>query len=118
MPRCTAVFLSPSTFVFQPCKAFFGDSALNIGFLRQNGLYFVSCSVLNCGCDDLVALHKSGQLQLKLEHALADNGSHTDGTISSANVKGTASVNPSAVDLHLRKPLRSFFWFPDAVDNR
>ena len=73
-------------------------------------------SVLVGGCDELVALHKSGQLQLKLEKALSGKSKKclTYQMHSETEVLDTGS----AVDLHAKRPMRSLFWFPDVTDNR
>lgn len=76
------------------------------------------CSVLIGGCDDLVALHKSGALQLKLEKALIQHGS-TGTPLPSPKSTAPAGISPSsAVDIDQDRPARSLFWFPDVVDNR
>ncbi|DBA68888.1 TPA: hypothetical protein ACH3X2_013364 [Trebouxia sp. C0005] len=75
-------------------------------------------SVLIGGCDDLVALHKSGALQLKLEKALIQHGS-TGTPLPSPKSTAPAGISPSsAVDIDQDRPARSLFWFPDVVDNR
>ena len=76
------------------------------------------CSALIGGCDDLVALHKSGALQPKLEKALIHQGK-TGIALPLAKSSAPAASSPSsAVDNDQSRPARSLFWFPDVVDNR
>lgn len=78
----------------------------------------LDCSVLIGGCDDVVALHKSGQLQLELEKALLHKGSSATALPLSLSSETGGADTVSAVDLHSKQPLRSLFWFPDVTDNR
>jgi len=73
---------------------------------------------LTGGCDDLVALHKSGALQLKLEKALIQHGRTGTSLPLTKSTAPAAILSSSAVDIDQGRPARSLFWFPDVVDNR
>lgn len=75
-------------------------------------------SVLIGGCDDLVALHRSGALQLKLETALTHQSKPMRSLPSDVPSPTAATLPSSAVDTDQGQTFRSLFWFPDVVDNR
>ncbi|KAK9807721.1 hypothetical protein WJX72_007166 [[Myrmecia] bisecta] len=63
------------------------------------------------GSDALLALHQSGAL-----HGLLASATAANGKLLSPDVSVTEPELVSAVDCEQPPVLRSFFWFPDAVD--
>ena len=68
------------------------------------------------GCDAIIELHKTGRLLPLLNEAVADAANKGKAAIQLRQVAPTDLVPSVAAGQGCF--MRSFFWFPDVVDNR